>query len=164
MALKLHIALLESRLRADLYPTEENTDMNLNVKSLRAFALATVIGSTTALAQEAATPSPQSKMMQGKMAGMGDQHAKMMAMHEKMMADKKAMDAKMDQKVAAMNAAQGTAKTDAMASVINEMVAQHKQMTTHMDSMHKEMMDKMGHPDAPMKGMGMGKMPKGSQK
>jgi len=138
--------------------------MNLNFKGLRAIALATLIGTTTALSQDAGAPQQHGKMMPGKMSGMSNQHTKMMAMHEKMMADKKAMDAKMDMKVAAMNSAQGTAKTDAMASVINEIVIQHKQMMAHMDSMHKGMMDNMAHPDGKMNHMDMGKMPKGSQK
>ena len=42
----------------------------------------------------------------------------MMAMHEQMMAD--------------MNAAKGTAKTNAIAAVINEMVSQQKQMMAKM--------------------------------
>ncbi len=138
--------------------------MNLNLKSLLVLTLTTAVVTTTALAQQPSAPQEHGKMMSGKMAGMGDQHTKMMAMHDKMMADKKAMDAKMDQKVATMNAAQGSAKIDAMANVINEIAAQHKQMTNHMDSMHKDMMGNMGHPDAKMKGMDMGKMSKGSQK
>ncbi len=128
--------------------------MKLNVKSLRVIALATVIGTTAALAQEAAAPPPRSEAMPGKMAGMGGQSTKMMAMREKMMADMKAMDAKMDLKVAAMNATEGTAKTDAIAAVINEMVFQQKQMMANMDTMCKQMMENMAHPDARMKGMG----------
>jgi len=138
--------------------------MNLNVKSLRVIALATVIGTTTALAQEPAAPPAHSEKMRGKMAGMSGQRTKMMAMREKMMVDKKAMDAKMDLKVAAMNAAEGTAKTDAIVGVINEMVFQQKQMMANMDTMCKQMMDNMAHPDAPMKGMDMGKPPAGSPK
>jgi len=163
MAPGVLVFLLECRLAAAFCPTEENTDMNLNVKSLRAIALAAVIGTTTALAQEAAPPAPHGDMP-GKMAGMNHQRTKMMAMREKMMADKKAMDAKMDLKVAAMNAAVGTAKTDAIAGVLNEMVFQQKQMMANMDTMCKQMMENMAHPDAPMKGMGMGKSPAGSRK
>jgi hypothetical protein len=150
--------------KLSLYRTKENTDMNLNLKSLRAIALVAVIGTTSAFAQQAVTPPPHSGMMQDKMAGKGDQSKKMMAMREKMMADMKAMDAKMDLKVAAMNAAEGTAKTDAIAAVVNEMVLQHKQMMANMDTMCKQMMEHMAHPDAPMKGMDMGKPPAGSPK
>ncbi|MDQ2842224.1 MAG: hypothetical protein M3Y72_14520 [Acidobacteriota bacterium] len=130
--------------------------MNLNLKGLRAVALVAVIGITSALAQQAVTPSQQGGMMQKKMAAKGSQSAKMKAMREKMMADMKANQATMDMKVAAMNAANGTAKTDAMAAVINEMVAQQKQMMANMDTICKQMMANMAHPDAPMKGMDMG--------
>jgi hypothetical protein len=137
----------------------ENIDMNLHLKGLWAVALVVVIGTTSAFAQQAGTPSPQSGMMQGKMAGKGAQSTKMLAMREKMMADRKANQAKMDVKIAAMNAAEGTAKTDAIASVINEMVLQEKQMMANMDTMCKQMMDNMAHPDAPMKGMDTGNPP-----
>jgi hypothetical protein len=80
-----------------------------------------------------------------------------------MMTDMKAMDAKIDLKVAAMNAAKGTAKTDAIAAVINEMVLQQKQMMEKMATMHGQMMEHMAHPDGPMKGMDMGK-PAGAPK
>lgn len=138
--------------------------MNLNLKSLRAIALVAVIGTMSVFAQQAVAPPPHSGMMQDKMAGKGDQSKKMMAMREKMMADMKAMDAKMDLKVTAMNAAEGTAKTDAIAAVVNEMVLQHKQMMANMDTMCKQMMERMAHPDAPMKGMDMGKPPAVSPK
>jgi hypothetical protein len=138
--------------------------MNLNLKSLRAIALVAVVATTSAFAQQAVAPPPQSGMMQDKMAGKGDQSTKMMAMREKMMADMKANQEKMDLKVAAMNAAEGTAKTDAIAAVINEMVLQQKQMMANMDTMCKQMMDNMAHPDAPMKGMDMGNPPAVSPK
>ncbi len=134
--------------------------MNLNVKSLRAIGLAFAIGTTGALAQETTAPPPHSEMM----AGMGAKQMQMMAMHEQMMADMKAMDAKMDVKVADMNAAKGTAKTNAIAVVINEMGSQQKQMMAKMAIMHAQMMENMAHPDGSMKGMDMGKMPVGVPK
>ena len=133
--------------------------MNLNVKSLRVIVLAVVIGTTSALAQQAVAPPPHSEMKSGELAGMGGQSMQMMAMHEQMMADMKAMDAKMDLKVAAMNAAKGPAKTNAIAAVINEMVSQQKQMMAKMATMHGQMMEHMAHPDGPMKGMDMSKAP-----
>jgi len=132
--------------------------MQLNLKSLLVIALGAVLGTASAIAQEATVPPPQSETS-GKMAGMGDQSMQMMAMHEKMMADMKASGAKMDLKVAAMNAATGAAKTDAIAAVINEMVSQQKEMMAKMASMHGQMMGHMAHPDGPMKGMDMGKRP-----
>ena len=122
-----------------------------------------VIGTTSAFAQQAVAPPPQSGMMQNKMAGMGDQSTKMMTMREKMMTDMKTLDAKMDLKVTAMNTAEGPAKTDAIAAVVNVMVLQHKQMMANMDTMCKQMMEHMAHPDAPMKGMDMRKPPAGSR-
>ena len=67
----------------------------------------------------------------------------MMAMHEQMMADMKAMDATLDKKVAAMNAAKGSAKVDAVAVVINEMITHQRQMMAKMMSMHENMMKGM---------------------
>jgi hypothetical protein len=95
-----------------------------------AFAAALVVGG--ALAQES-----ESK------AGMQPGNMQMMAMHKQMMAEMKAMDANLDAKVAAMNAAKGGAKVDAMAGVINEMVSQHKQMMAKMMGMHEPMMKGM---------------------
>lgn len=45
-----------------------------------------------------------------------------------MMADLKAMDGRLDEKLAAMNAAQGEARMDAMAALLNELVTQRKTM------------------------------------
>ena len=76
--------------------------------------------------------------------GMMGGNMQMMAMHEQMMADMKAMDATIDQKLAAMNAAKGDKeKMDAMAAVINEMVAGRKQMMTKMSNMQGQMMKGM---------------------
>ena len=76
-------------------------------------------------------------------AGMQPGNMQMGAMHTQMMAEMKAMDASLDRKVAAMNAAKGGAKVDAMAVVINEMVSQHKQMMAKMMGMHEPMMKDM---------------------
>jgi hypothetical protein len=80
-------------------------------------------------------------MMSG---NMGDHCKQMMTMHNQMMADMKAMDAGLDQKVTAMNAAKGNAKVDAMAAVINEMATQRKQMMAKTASMRDQMMAHMG--------------------
>jgi len=121
--------------------------MKLNVKALPLIALAAALCTAGALAQQnqpkPAKPSggAQSAVMSGKMA---DQCKQMMAMHNQMMADMKAMDASLDQKVAAMNAAKGNAKVDATAAVINEMASQRKQMMAKMTSMQDQMMTHMG--------------------
>src|SRR5689334_10307786 len=87
--------------------------------------------SMLALAQQPAEPKAGMHPGDGQ-SGMMSGNPQMMAMHNQMMADMKAMDASLDQKVAAMNAAKGRAKVDAMAAVINEMVSQHKQMMAKM--------------------------------
>jgi len=107
-------------------------------------ALAAALTASGALAQDsqpkAGKPSSaKGDMMSGKM---GDQCKQMMAMHTQMMADMKAMNSSLDQKVAAMNGAKGNAKVDAMAAVINEMATQRTQMMAKMSGMQDH---KMAH-------------------
>ena len=52
--------------------------------------------------------------------------------HQKMMADMQAQQKKLDDLVAAMNAATGPDKVDRIADVVNEMAAMHKRMSTMM--------------------------------
>lgn len=66
----------------------------------------------------------------------------MKADHEKMMAETKAADARLDGLVTAMNAASGQAKADAAAAAVTELVAQRKAMRDGMAGMHRKM---MGH-------------------
>ena len=75
----------------------------------------------------------------------------MMQKHEQMSTDMKAMDAKLDSMVASMNTTTGNEKTDAIAAIINEMVAQRKAMQEKMSSMQEGMMKHM------MEHMQMGK-------
>ncbi len=60
---------------------------------------------------------------------------RMMQMHQQMRAEITAMDQKLDGHVQQMNAAQGQAKVDAIAAVINEMNNDRKQMMAHMATM-----------------------------
>ena len=71
-------------------------------------------------------PAPQAKAMAG-MKGM----------------DMKASDAKLDELVAKMNAAQGQAKVDAMAELLTTLVKQHQSMHGNMGPMMSNMKD--GH-------------------
>jgi hypothetical protein len=105
-----------------------------------AVILAAVLMASGAFAQE--SESKAGMPPGGGQSGMMSGNPQMMAMHSQMMAEMKAMDARLDLKVAAMNAARGHAKVDAMAAVINEMVTQHKQMMTKMMGMHDPMMMK----------------------
>jgi hypothetical protein len=52
-----------------------------------------------------------------------------------MMTDMKAMDARLDEKLAALNAAQGEARVDAMVGLLNELVSQRKTMHEKMSGM-----------------------------
>lgn len=88
-------------------------------------------------APQGTTPQPQ--------PGMAD----MMKMHEQMMAEMKANAGRLDALVKAMNAASGTAKTDAIAAVVNELVRQHAGMQTHMRGMHETMMSQHQTPAKP---------------
>ncbi len=70
--------------------------------------------------------------------------AEMMKMHEQMMAEMKASDAKLDALVKDMNAAAGDAKVNAIAAVVNELARQSKAMHAHMGQMHQQMMGGRG--------------------
>ena len=73
----------------------------------------------------------------------------MTKMHEQMMAEMKAGDAKLDALAKEMNAATGEARVNAVAAVVDELVRQHRAMHGHMGQMHQHMM-----------GMGRGRMMK----
>ena len=55
---------------------------------------------------------------------------------DEMMSRMKEMDARLEAKVAAMDAAKGDQKVEAIAAVIKEMVSQRKEMQEHMMKMH----------------------------
>ena len=112
--------------------------------------LVSFVGAVTLWAQQP-TPPPaaaQKMEMSGK-PGMMDEkmmEESMMAHHKEMMAKMEAMDARLDELVKRMNTATGSKKSDAAAAVINELVAQRKQMRDHMMAMQPEMMKHMmGH-------------------
>lgn len=68
----------------------------------------------------------------------------LMNKHQEMMSQMKALDSRLDEKVAAMNAARGKKKVDAMADVINELVTQRRKMRQQMMmqmGMMRHMMD-----------------------
>lgn len=66
------------------------------------------------------------------------------AEHEKRMAQMKAMDIRLDEKIAVMNSSKGDQKVEAMAAVINELVSQRKEMRERFGAMHHG--DGMKHP------------------
>ena len=63
--------------------------------------------------------------------------------HEAMMKEMQARQEKLDALVAAMDAAQGSERVDAIAAVVRELVAQHEAMTEHMQKMHERRMPSM---------------------
>ena len=111
--------------------------------------LVSIVGAVTLWAQQPtpppSPPAAQKMEMPGK-PGMMDEKMmdeSMMAHHKEMMAKMEAMDARLDELVKKMNAATGSKKTDAVAAVINELVAQRKQMHEQMMAMLPEMMKHM---------------------
>ena len=67
----------------------------------------------------------------------------MMAERDKMMADMKAADQRLDDLVAKMNAASGSDKEAAIAAVVTEMVTQRRTMREGMMTMQHDMMGHM---------------------
>lgn len=108
-----------------------------------AFGVSTAVGfahqgaQTSKAHQHAATAKPAPK------ADMAAKCQAMMAGHEKMMADTKAADLRLDGLVANMNAATGQPKIDATSAVVGEMVAQRKAMHDGMMTMQQDMMAHM---------------------
>jgi hypothetical protein len=70
------------------------------------------------------------------MPGMMD----MMKMHEQMMAEMKANDAKLDALLKDVNGAKGDARVDALVAAVNELARQYKAERAHMNAMHQMMM------------------------
>ena len=107
--------------------------------------LVSFVGAATLCAQQSAPPLPAAQKMEmsGKPGMMGKMDESMMAHHKEMMAKMEAMDARLDELVKKMNAANGSRKVDAVAAAVNEMVAQGKQMREQMMAMHPEMMKHM---------------------
>jgi hypothetical protein len=104
---------------------------------LAVVALASLSRPTEGVAAQAPAPQPAQPAAQ---AGMRD----MMKVHDEMLAAMKAADARLDALVKAMNAVEHDAKTKAIAAVVNELVARHKQMHAHMNDMHQQMMGGRG--------------------
>lgn len=67
-----------------------------------------------------------------------------MARHSQMMKEMQAMDARLQEQVKAMQAAQGQAKVDAIARVVTTLAEQRGQMNQRMMSTHEQMMSHAG--------------------
>lgn len=69
-------------------------------------------------------------------------------MHARMRAQMQEHDARLDELVSAMNAAEGEAKVDAIAAVVNELIAQRRTRRAHMDERWKHRGEKSGKEEA----------------
>ena len=101
--------------------------------------LALVLGATRLgfnVAEATQQTPPAQGATQPQPPGMQD----MMKMHEQMMTEMQAGDAKLDALAKDMNDAKGDAKVNAVAAVVNELVRQHKAMHGRMGQMHQQMM------------------------
>ena len=117
-----------------------------------------VVGSFPGIAgAQSQTPGTPADQM-GKMPVDENQARSMMAEREKMMANMQAMDQQLDELVAQMNSATGTAKIDAIASVLTTLVEQRQTMRSGMMGMQSQMMGHMMEHMMSMQGgtMGMG--------
>ncbi len=93
--------------------------------------MAVVIAPSAGFAAQAAPAHEHPATAQAKpSSGMDAKCQAMMADHEKMMAQTKAADVRLDGLVATMNAATGQPKIDATAAVVSDMVAQRKLCAT----------------------------------
>lgn len=96
------------------------------------------------IAQTAQTPPHQmTDQMKMPSAGMAAKCKAMMAEHDKMAADMKAADVRLDGLVAAMNSATAAEKAGATAVVVTEIVAQRHAMRDGMMKMQQGMMSHM---------------------
>jgi hypothetical protein len=104
-------------------------------------SLAFLMMPNVSFAQQEKTPAPAVQEQAQKAApnpGMMGHQQNMLDEYENMM---KEMDAKLDAKVAAMDAAKGDKKVEAMADIIKEMVLQRKETREHMANMRKRLME-----------------------
>ena len=110
----------------------------LGLGSLRSTSVTS--SAEVALGASSAPAGPQE--MRGMQMGM--QMPEMMKMQDKMMADMKASQGKMDDLVKKMNGATGDAKISAMAELLTELVREHKAMSEGLGGMDRQMMGMMG--------------------
>jgi hypothetical protein len=107
------------------------------------FCLAVVLAPSAGFAQAAPAHQHPAAAQAKPAAGMDAKCQAMMAEHEKMMAQTKDADTRLDGLVATMTAATGPAKVDATAAVVTEIVAQRKAMRDGMMTMETDMMSHM---------------------
>jgi ATP phosphoribosyltransferase len=118
--------------------------MARNKLSVILLAAAVLVAAGASQAQQATTPQqhPTADKAKPQTHDMMAKCKAAMAGQEKMMADMKAADQRLDGLVAKMTSASGPAKVDATAAVVSELVVQRKAMRESMMKMHH---DTMGH-------------------
>ena len=89
----------------------------------------TSLGAQTATPQSVTTPQPHQHDHQAAQSSSQD----MSAIHEKMMADMQAANARLEELLATVKTAKGDARVDALASLVTELVQQRQ-------AMHQQMM------------------------
>jgi hypothetical protein len=107
-----------------------------------------------AMTQGQMKPGTETKAASPKGAEMPQACREMMAARESMREDRAKNDAKLNELVAKMNAATGKKKVDAIAAVVNEMVAQRKARGEKMAAMHTKW--KKAMEECPMMKQGAG--------
>jgi hypothetical protein len=114
------------------------------VTAVMAGCAAVVISAAPGVAAQASPEAHQAAAAKAKPASAMDAKCQtMMAEKEKMTADMKAADQRLDGLVTAMNAASGMEKTAATAAVVSEIVTQDRAMRDGMMKMHEDMMGHM---------------------
>ena len=122
----------------------KDCEMSITTASVTALACVALLVQAPVIGAAPQDPQPQQQQETKKPAA--DMSAKckaMMANHEKMMAEMKAADQRLDGLVAKMNAASDQGKVDATAAVVTEIAAQRKTMREGMMTMHEGMMGHM---------------------
>lgn len=104
-------------------------------------AIATV--APTAVTSPSAQPQEHEHVQPEEAQPLSQRCAAMSAMHQKMMDRMGQADTRLSDLADRMNEASGEAKVEAMAGLLNEIVAQRKSMHAHMSTMHKRMMGHM---------------------
>ena len=134
--------------------------MNRHLLSLRAVsmtAMALLLAGVAIVQAQTGASQPQRPMMVDE-----TQAASMMAERQKMMANMRAMDQKLNDLIAQIDAARGDdAKIEAVAAVVKQLVAQRTQMHSQMEAMQTRMMDHMMEHMMSMQGGMMGMMNRG---
>ena len=113
------------------------------VTAVMAGCAAIVMSASPALTAQAHDPQHAAADQAKPAAGMVAKDHAMMVEHEKMMADMKAADQRLNDLVARMNSASGAEKTTATAAAVTEMVAQSRTMRASMMKMQQGMMPHM---------------------